>query len=192
MSKVQGLNKQFTEKDVKRMRNLIQGKHGEKVGQSVGYAKKTKHYKEGDVWEADGRKWTIKNGIKQNITKLDAAKKAHLMPLFCPNCGSKMHTDIDKPYYNIHKKCFNCVVEFEHHLKTSGLYETYVKKINNADIDGVIEEFKLFIEAELSISNNSFITEQGDVEKWVGRPNVEKVLEGLAKTIEHLESIKSK
>jgi len=192
MSKVQGLNKQFTEKDVKRMRNLIQGKHGEKVGQSVGYAKKTIHYKEGDVWEADGRKWTIKNGIKQNITKLDAAKKAHIMPLFCPNCGSKMHSDIDKPYYNIHKKCFNCVVEFEHHLKTSGLYEAYVKKINNADIDGVIEEFKLFIEAELSISNNSFITEQGDVEKWVGRPNAEKVLEGLAKTIEHLESIKSK
>ena len=192
MSKVQGLNKQFTEKDVKRMRNLIQGKHGEKVGQSVGYAKKTTHYKEGDVWETDGRKWTIKDGIKQNITKLDAAKKAHIMPLFCPNCGSKMHSDIDKPYYNIHKKCFNCVVEFEHHLKTSGLYEAYVKKINNADIDGVIEEFKLFIEAELSISNNSFITEQGDVEKWVGRPNVEKVLEGLAKTIEHLESIKSK
>jgi len=192
MSKVQGLNKQFTERDVKRMRNLIQGKHGEKTGQSVGYAKKDIHYKEGDVWELDGRKWTIKNGIKQNITKLDKAKKAHLMPLFCPNCGSKMHSDIDKPYYNIHKKCFNCVVEFEHHLKTSGLYETYVKKINNADIDGVIEEFKLFIEAELSISNNSFITEQGDVEKWVGRPNAEKVLEGLAKTIEHLKSIKSK
>ena len=192
MSKVQGLNKEFSEKDINRMRNLIQGKHGEKVGQSVGYTKKTIEYKEGDVWEADGRKWTIKEGIKQNITKLDKAKKAHIMPIFCPNCGSKMHSDIDKPYYNIHKKCFNCVVEFEHHLKTSGLYEAYVKKINNADIDGVIEEFKLFIEAELSISHNSFITEQGDVEKWVGRPNVEKVLEGLAKTIEHLESIKSK
>jgi|TARA_R110002153_G_C13255675_1_gene492006 hypothetical protein len=192
MGKVQGLNKQFTEKDVKRMRNLIQGKHGEKTGQSVGYAKKDTHYKEGDVWEQDGRKWTIKEGIKQNITKLDAAKKAHLLPIFCPNCGSKMHSDLDKPYYNIHKKCFNCVVEFEHHLKTSGLYETYVKKINNADIDGVIEEFKAYIESELTLSNNSFITEQGDVEKWNGGPNVEKVLEGLSKTIEHLQNMKSK
>ena len=123
MSKVQGLNKQFTEKDVTRMRNLIQGKHGEKTGQNVGYAKKTIHYKEGDVWEQDG---------------------------------------------------------------------TYVKKINNADIDGVIEEFKLFIESELTLNNNSFITEQGDVEKWNGRPNVEKVLEGLSKTIEHLQNMKSK
>tara|TARA_R110000772_G_scaffold153521_1_gene264559 strand:+ start:2053 stop:2631 length:579 start_codon:yes stop_codon:yes gene_type:complete len=192
MGKVQGLNKQFTEKDVKRMRNLIQGKHGEKTGQSVGYAKKDTHYKEGDVWEQDGRKWTIKEGIKQNITKLDTAKKAHLLPIFCPNCRSKMHSDLDKPYYNIHKKCFNCVVEFEHHLKTSGLYETYVKKINNADIDGVIEEFKAYIESELTLSNNSFITEQGDVEKWNGGPNVEKVLEGLSKTIEHLQNMKSK
>ena len=192
MGKVQGLNKQFTEKDVKRMRNLIQGKHGEKTGQSVGYAKKDTHYKEGDVWEQDGRKWTIKEGIKQNITKLDTAKKAHLLPIFCPNCRSKMHSDLDNPYYNIHKKCFNCVVEFEHHLKTSGLYETYVKKINNADIDGVIEEFKAYIESELTLSNNSFITEQGDVEKWNGGPNVEKVLEGLSKTIEHLQNMKSK
>ena len=38
--------------------------------------------------------------------------------------------------------------------------------------------------------NNSYITEQGDVEKWVGGPDVKKVYEGLAKTIEHLESLK--
>ena len=53
MSKVQGLKKQFTERDVNRMRNLIQGKHGDKVGQSVGYSKSEKQYKEGDIWEAE-------------------------------------------------------------------------------------------------------------------------------------------
>ena len=190
MGKVQGLNKQFTEKDVKRMRNLIQGKHGEKTGQSVGYAKKDTHYKEGDVWEQDGRKWTIKEGIKQNITKLDTAKKAHLLPIFCPNCSSKMHSDLDKPYYNIHKKCFNCVVEFEHDLKKAGLYEAYSKNIHNSEIDSFIEGFKAFIESELSQNNNSFVTEQGDVENWVGGPNRERVLESLDKTIKHLENLK--
>ena len=190
MNKVQGLKKQFTERDVNRMRNLVQGKHGKKIGQSVGYKKSNITYKEGDIWEVDGRKWTIKDGLKQNITKLDKAKKLHQLPIFCPSCKSKMHTDIDKPYYNIHKKCFNCVVEFEHHLKTSGLYESYVKRINNADIDGVIEDFKSYIESELTISNNNFITEQGDVERWVGKPNVDKVLEGLDKTIKHLQSLK--
>ena len=190
MSKVQGLNKQFTEKDVNRMRNLIQGKQGEKVGQSVGYAKHDRDYKEGDVWEKEGRTWTIKEGIKQNVTKLDKAKKAYMMPIFCPNCRSKMHTDLDKPYYNIHKKCFNCVVEFEHHLKTSGLYEMYESKIINSEIDNFANEFKAYIEAELMLSNKGFITEQGDVENWVGAPNKSRVLEGLNKTIEHLNSLK--
>jgi len=190
MSKVQGLNKQFTERDVNRMRNLIQGKQGEKVGQSIGYSKHEKTYKEGDIWEEDDRKWTIKDGIKQNITKLDKAKKLHIMPIFCPNCGSKMHTDLDKPYYNIHKKCFNCVVEFEHHLKVAGLYEIYEAKIINSEIDNWVNEFKAYLESELSITNNSFISEQGDLEKWAGGPNKEKVLEGLNKTIEYLNSLK--
>ena len=75
------LKKQFGKKDVTRLRNLMTGKHNSKTGQSVGYNKKQSFYKEGDVWEEDGRKWTIKNGIKQNITKMDRAKKAYLTSL---------------------------------------------------------------------------------------------------------------
>ena len=112
------------------------------------------------------------------------------MPIFCPCCGSKMSADIDKPYYNIHKKCLNCVVEFEHHLRVSGLFEIYESKIINSEIDNWINEFKDFIESELAITNNSFITEQGDVEKWVGSPNKKKVLEGLENTIEYLNNLK--
>tara|TARA_B110000977_G_scaffold139372_1_gene176900 strand:+ start:7341 stop:7916 length:576 start_codon:yes stop_codon:yes gene_type:complete len=190
MSKVQGLNKQFTEKDVNRMRNLIQGKQGDRVGQSVGYTKAESHHKEGDIWEEDGRKWTIKEGIKQNITKLDAAKKAYIMPLFCPSCSGKMHTDLDKPYYNIHKKCLNCVVQFESELKRAGLFKAYEAKIINSEIDGFIEDFKKFIESELLISNDSYITEQGDVEKWTGSPDKKRVLDSLDKTIKHLNSLK--
>lgn len=191
MSKVQGLNKQFLEKDVNRMRNLIQGKHGDKTGQSVGYSKTTKCYKEGDIWEADGRKWTIKDGIKQNITKLDKAKKAHLLPIFCPSCSSKMHTDLDTPYYNIHKKCLNCVIDFEADLRQSGLFKVYESKIINSELDGFIEDFKSYVESELSNqSNQGFITEQGDVEKWSGSINKDKVLKGLEKTIKHLNSLK--
>ena len=184
------LKKQFKEKDVQRLRNLVQGKYGEKNGISVGYNKKQEFYKEGDIWEADGRTWTIKDGIKQNITKLDKAKKAHMMPIFCPCCGSKMHTDIDKPYYNIHKKCLNCVVEFEHELRVAGLYDAYEARIINSDIDGFIDDFTKFISSELLLTNDSFISEQGDLEKWTGGPDKDKVLKGLEKTIEHLNSLK--
>jgi len=184
------LKKEFAQKDVQRLRNLVQGKYGDKVGQSVGYSKSQVDHSEGDIWEEDGRKWTIKNGIKQNITKLDAAKKAHLMPIFCPSCKRKMHSDLDTPYYNIHRKCLDCVVIFESDLRRAGLFEEYEKRIINSEIDFFIEDFKKFIESELAISNNSFITEQGDVEKWVGSPDKKKVLEGLDKTIKYLNDLK--
>ena len=80
------LKKEFNPTDVTRIRNLVKGKYGSKTQQSVGYSKKQNFYKEGDIWEENGRKWTIKDGIKQNITVLDDAKKAYNMPLFCPKC----------------------------------------------------------------------------------------------------------
>ena len=50
------------------------------------------------------------------------------MPIFCPSCKKPMKKHFDKDYYNIHKKCFDCVVEFEHDLRKAGLYEEYEKQ----------------------------------------------------------------
>ena len=156
MNKESVLKKQFKEKDVQRLRNLVQGKYGEKTRSSVGFTKKQEFYKEGDIWEIEGRTWTIKDGIKQNITKLDKAKKTHTMPLFCPKCG-KLMKRVDKPYYNIHKYCLDCHARFEDKLEES---------------------------------NESFVSESGEVEKWVGKVNKEKVKEFTDEVVKHLESLK--
>ena len=39
------LKKEFNQKDVQRVRNLVQGKYGEKVTQGVGYTKNKNHIK---------------------------------------------------------------------------------------------------------------------------------------------------
>ena len=44
---------------------LVTKKYGDKTTQSVGYTKVQEFHNEGDIWEEDGRKWTIKNGVKQ-------------------------------------------------------------------------------------------------------------------------------
>ncbi len=119
--KVQGLNREFEKKDVERMRNLIQGKYGEKNGTSVGFSTPHKDYEEGDIWESDGRTWTIKNGIKQNITKLDKAKKA-VMPLFCPSCNKVMKKHLDPAIYKMFRRCHDCQAEFEMRLRLKGLW----------------------------------------------------------------------
>jgi len=184
------LKKEFKKQDVERLRNLVKGKYGEKTRTSVGFSKKDEFYKEGDVWEIDGRTWTIKNGIKQNITKLDKAKKAHVMPLLCPNCKRVMKKRNDKPFYNIHKKCFDCVIDMEHELQKQGKWEEYQRNIKNNEIDNQIVEFKNWIEEKMSESNNSFVTEDGVVEKWDGKLNKELVDKNVEEVINYLEGLK--
>ena len=190
MSKDNVLKKQFQERDVQRLRNLVQGKFGEKTRSSVGFTKADEFHKEGDIWESDGRTWTIKDGIKQNITKLDKAKKAHVMPLLCPNCKKVMKNRNDKSFYNLHKKCFNCVIDFEHDLRKQGKWEEYQQNIKNNEIDKQIEEFKVYMKEKLNESNDGFVTEDGDIEKWVGKLDESKVEEYTNSVIEYLESFK--
>tara|TARA_R100000900_G_scaffold144782_1_gene129380 strand:+ start:1432 stop:1998 length:567 start_codon:yes stop_codon:yes gene_type:complete len=184
------LKKEFQKKDVERIRNLVKGKYGEKTRDSVGYTKAEEFHKEGDIWEADGRTWTIKDGIKQNITKLDKAKKAHIMPLFCPKCKKTMDRRVDKPYYNIHKFCLKCYAKFTDKLKKEGKYEEYFNKINNKVLDQQIDDFKQFVEDKLLESNQQHIAENGDLEKWHGKLNKEKVDEHIDSVVEYLESLK--
>ena len=184
------LKKDFQERDVQRLRNLIQGKQGEKTRSSVGFSKADEFHAEGDIWESDGRTWTIKDGIKQNITKLDKAKKAHVMPLLCPKCNRVMKKRNDKQFYNIHKMCFDCVIDFEADLKKQGKWEEYERSIKNDEIDNKIKEFKLWIKEKLEEGNGSFVSESGEVEKWVGKVNKDKVEEYVQQVVEYLESLK--
>ena len=183
------LKKEFREKDVQRMRNLVTNKQGEKTSISIGYNKDVNERKEGEQWEEGGRTWTIQNGIKQNITKLDAAKKEINLPLFCPCCSGMMKHKYDKQFYIQYKRCFNCQIEFETDLKKKGLWVEYEKFIINSDLDGLINEFNIWIDEEMEIKNESYITEAGDMERWSGNAK-QKLLENKEETIKYLESLK--
>tara|TARA_R110002167_G_scaffold161742_1_gene357944 strand:+ start:255 stop:827 length:573 start_codon:yes stop_codon:yes gene_type:complete len=184
------LNKEFGKKDVTRLRNLMTGKHNSKNGQSVGYNKKEEFRKEGDIWEQDGRKWTIKDGLKQNVTKMDRAKKAYLKPLMCPKCDKIMNKGADPGYYNQFGTCFKCFKLFETHLRVAGLYEKFLKKANNNNIDGFIEWYKELVNESLDQSNAGFVAENGDVESWNGGLDKVKVMEALDETIKIWEEAK--
>jgi len=191
MGKETVLKKDFQKKDVERLRNLMQGKYGEKTRSSVGFSKSDTFYEEGDIWEADGRSWTIIKGIKQNITKLDKAKKAHNMPLFCPDC-KKLMKRVDKSYYNVHKFCLDCFAKFEDKLKKEGKYQEHYKKINDTVIDNRIDEFRTYVKEQLAENNDSFVSEDGDVENWVGKIDVDKVDDYTSYIVEQLNSLKTK
>lgn len=164
------LKKEFKTSDVQRMRNLITGKHGDKTKVQAGYEKQIVDRKEGDVWEEDNRTWTIKNGIKQNITKFDSFKKLVILPLTCPECGKPMKsTDLNKKMYSIHSTCSDCVFKMETRLKAEGKYEEYEKKMLSSNRDAYVEDLDKALDAWLN-EKDTYVTEQGDIEDWVETP----------------------
>jgi hypothetical protein len=162
------LKKEFKKSDVQRMRNIITGKTGDRTQILGGWESKIEEHKEGDIWEEDGKKWTIKNGIKQSITKLDKFKHLISLPLTCPTCKKPMKADdLNKKMYSIHKMCLNCVIDMEANLKLEGKYEQYEKNILNMNKNDSLEEFEQALDSWLE-EKDTFVTEQGDIESWQG------------------------
>ena len=183
------LKKQFQEKDVQRMRNLIKG-DGDKATQvQLGYKKNQVDRKEGDIWEENGRQWTIKNGIKKNFTKNNLAKLAN-SPLFCPSCNKIMNKQHDPSFYRFRQTCMDCFFDWQTEMKIQGKWEEYKKNANNKDIEYMKKEISQYFDAFTNYSDESYITEAGDVEKWVGSTNTEEMKKGLDIILKKLDELK--
>jgi len=173
------LKKEFKRKDVERMRNLIKGKSGESAETQVGYTSKKEDYQEGDIWEENGKKWTIKDGIKQTATKLDKVKKEAILPLFCPNCKSLMKKQHDPKMYKIHKMCFDCVIDMETKLKIKGEYEDYERNIIAKNAESYLDDLEQYLLEAINTSNTQYVSEKGEVERWKGGVDKEKFTKDL-------------
>jgi hypothetical protein len=181
------LKKEFKSKDVERVRNLVKKDFSAKTTTGVGYEKQYEIHNEGDVWEESGRTWTIKDGIKQNITKLDAAKKAMQMPLKCPKCGGPMKHWLAQKMYKIHGFCFDpCTVEYETTLREAGLYEQYEKSMIRGGLRAFLQDIEEYYLEQIN-QTDTFVTEQGDVEDWSNNNSKvkEKALENLQEFLTH-------
>ena len=159
MSNESLLKKEFKQSDVQRVRNLVNKDYTASTKSQTGYQKAYQRHGEGDIWEESGKTWTIKNGLKQNITKLDAAKKAVRIPLTCPKCGGPMKHSLAKKMYNIHGFCFDpCTVNMEADLRKAGLYEAYEKKMMQGNIKAFASDIETWA-LDMVNTEDTFVTE---------------------------------
>lgn len=187
MKEQSSLKKEFSKRDVQRMRNLITGKSGDRTTTLAGWEKATQDHKEGEVWEENGRKWTIKNGLKQNITKLDKIKNLAILPLSCPCCGNHMRIDdINKKMYAIHRMCLDCVIEMEAKIKLEGKWEEYSKNIINSNKNASLEDFERALETWMG-DKDTFVSENGEVESWSGGDK-KKMFEEIRANLDKLKN----
>ena len=162
------LKKEFKKRDVQRMRNIITNKFGDRTQIQSGWEKKKSEYKEGDVWEENGKSWTIKNGIKQTLTKLDDIKKVVMLPLICPSCKKSMKVDeFNKHAYSVKSCCFDCAIKQEDNLRIKGDYEEEVNRRQKNDSLIAINDLEDALEAWYT-SEDNLVNEQGDIENWSG------------------------
>ena len=187
------LKKEFKKKDVNRARNLIMGNTGASSETQIGYKKTIKKYKEGDIWSENKKTWTIKNGIKQTISKLDLIRKEVFIPLCCPKCNNVIKHHLDKSNYKLHKKCHKCVVEHEHKLKIEGNYNKYLKKLKTKNSITSLKEIESYLLDAVNASNNSYVSEDGVVERWVGGLDKQKLTKEIKNNSEErLKFLKEK
>jgi hypothetical protein len=184
------LKKEFNKRDVERLRNLVKGKYGEKTTIGIGYSgEDSPTRKEGDIWEEQGKNWTIRDGIKENITKLDKFKTASV-PLFCPKCKHIMDKQLDPHYFKAYGECLDCRTVTETKLKIEGKWQAYTDHTFNAEIDQQIQEYKSYFENILSEGKEGYVSESGEIQKWVGGINKERAQQSLDEVITYLESLK--
>lgn len=184
------LKKEFKHSDVQRIRNIVNKDFTSKTKSQTGYKRSHSRHEEGDIWEEGGKTWTIKDGIRQNVTKLDAAKKAVKVPFACPKCQKSINSDLSKQVYKVNKMCLDCFVAFEAELQRSGLYDSYVKQIRKGNILHFAKELEQWL-AEAVEYDNTYVTEHGDIEDWKSNESAAK-LKLTNELTEYIEYLKSK
>lgn len=159
------LKKEFRADDLQRIRNLIKKDYGAATRNQVGYSHISETHREGDVWTEGGKTWTIQNGLKRTVSKLQKARDLVRLPFTCPKCGKALNTRLDKKMYPIHGMCFDCVCKMEDDLKKAGLYEAYEQRMISGNIQDFVQNLKDRIKT-MSGTKVEYSTDQGELEDW--------------------------
>lgn len=139
---------------------------------------------EGDVWEdATGKQWTIKNGIRQSVTKLDSAKT----PWFCPKCEKSMNHRLDTKFWGTRGHCFDCQIKEESELRRNGKWKKYEHDIMKQNYISYLKDKINELEdysATLSIPEiiHADDTKILMIERW--NINLDKVKEDIQKDVD--------
>ena len=70
--------------------------------------------------------------------------------------------------YNIHEKCFDCVIKMETKLKLEGKFEEYENKMMNNNKKSLLNELEVAIEEYSKSTNSKYYSEDGKEENWQG------------------------
>jgi uncharacterized protein YutD len=184
------MKKGIKESAVQRMRNIVSGKHTSKTKIQGGYRTYSKTYGEGDVWKERGKTWTIKNGIKQNVTKMDTVRNMIKIPVVCPVTKKPMKHKFDKVCYRLYGYGFEAYVQNELKLKLNGTWKKHVNEIRRNNRISQIRDLEVqYMEWLDSDVSKKFITENGIIEDWENNIDKESLKKDFYEQLDKFKQI---
>jgi len=155
-----------------------------------GYEKEAETKREvGETWvDADGKEWRQEEGFKTVVTEMDSVREFLNKLSHCSDkeCKTVKYSWADKKLISKTGMCATCLAKFETGLRMDGTYPFYEDyKITNNKL-AYIREYKVKMEEALDGVKQQMevITEDGKVEKWEWKVDIEKVKEDLKKDID--------
>ena len=121
---------------------MISGKYRERV--SIGYeGKTTNQRKEGEEWvDARGRRWTLKDGKKKQITKVPPRGFDKCNGWEGSDCEKLILKTIDQETFNRMGRCRICQVEFEADLYRKGKSNEWVADMEKKRWESILAEYE--------------------------------------------------
>ena len=121
---------------------MISGKYRERV--SIGYeGKTTNQRKEGEEWvDARGRRWTLKDGKKNQITKVPPRGFDKCNGWEGSDCEKLILKTIDQETFNRMGRCRICQVEFEADLYRKGKWNEWVADMEKKRWESILAEYE--------------------------------------------------
>ena len=98
-----------------------------------------------------------------------------------------MDKQLDPFYFKAYGECVDCRSITETQLKISGKWEEHTNQIFNAEIDQQINEYKSYFESALSDGTEGYVSENGEVQKWVGGIDKNKAKESLDEIVKYFK-----
>ena len=186
--------------NIKAISEMLEGTHKFQTKKSTGFsdaeatAKKNAKHEVGEIWEevdsVSGVTYIIeqRDGFRVKKTKNSEVFQEIRDELrIFKNCRKETCTcltpnRIDEKMRKVHNMCFDCVIEFEHELRTEGKYEEYEKSKIRANalawLETAEQDMKL-MKAAYTSAMEFVSSTNGDVETWQAKMTKEEFEEKI-------------
>jgi len=124
-------------------------------------------HKEGDVWEENGKTWTITDGIKTNKNPMSSFRTTIHVPNVCPVCNNAMIKRLDPKYFKLFGMCLDCKSEEDTKRIINGTFDEYEKNFIKSNKEQYIADMTEYIQNYISgVDAQHVVNEFGDIEEW--------------------------